>query len=33
MPHADELPIGCRFHGKPYDLEAVVRHAREVTTA
>jgi len=33
MPHADELPIGCRFHGKPYDPEAVVRHARELTTA
>jgi two-component system, response regulator PdtaR len=32
-PQAHELPAGSRFHRKPYDADAVVRHARELTRA
>jgi two-component system, response regulator PdtaR len=31
MPQPHELPIGCRFHRKPYDVNIVVRQARELT--
>jgi CheY-like chemotaxis protein len=30
MPKPHELPVDCRFHRKPYDPNAVVRHAREL---
>jgi CheY-like chemotaxis protein len=33
MPQPYELPSGGRFHRKPYDPDAVVRHARELTAA
>jgi CheY-like chemotaxis protein len=33
MPQPYELPAGGRFHRKPYDPDAVVRHARELTAA
>lgn len=33
MPQLRELPAGSHFHRKPYDAEAVVRHARELTAA
>src|SRR6202034_482419 len=32
-PHPEELPAGSRFERKPYSLDAVVRHARELTAA
>jgi two-component system, response regulator PdtaR len=32
-PQTHELPTGARFHRKPYDAVAVVRHARELTAA
>jgi CheY-like chemotaxis protein len=32
-PQPHELPAGTRFHRKPYDAAAVVRHARELTRA
>jgi CheY-like chemotaxis protein len=32
-PQLHEFPAGCRFHGKPYDWELVVRDARELTAA
>jgi two-component system, response regulator PdtaR len=32
-PQPQELPAGSRFHRKPYDADAVVRHARELTAA
>jgi CheY-like chemotaxis protein len=28
----DEMPVGARFEQKPYSLDAVVRHARELTS-
>ena len=30
-PQPQELPAGSHFHRKPYDADAVVRHARELT--
>src|ERR1700722_19965188 len=33
MPQPRELPAGSHFHQKPYDADAVVRHARELTAA
>jgi CheY-like chemotaxis protein len=33
MPQSHELPTGCRFYRKPYDVNTVVRHARELTVA
>jgi CheY-like chemotaxis protein len=33
MPQPQELPAGSRFHRKPCDADAVVRHARELTAA
>jgi len=33
LPQPHELPAGSHFHRKPYDAEAVVGHARELTTA
>jgi two-component system, response regulator PdtaR len=33
MSHPEELPAGSRFERKPYSLDTVVRHARELTTA
>jgi CheY-like chemotaxis protein len=33
MPQPHELPPGCRFHRKPYDVNTVVRQARELTAA
>jgi CheY-like chemotaxis protein len=33
LPKPHELPAGSHFHRKPYDAEAVVRDARELTTA
>ena len=33
LPRPHELPAGSHFHRKPYDVAAVVRHARELTTA
>jgi two-component system, response regulator PdtaR len=33
MPQSHELPAGSHFHRKPYDADAVVRHARELTAA
>jgi two-component system, response regulator PdtaR len=32
-PQPHELPAGCRFYRKPYDEDAVVRHAHELTAA
>jgi CheY-like chemotaxis protein len=32
-PQPHELPAGSRFYRKPYDEDAVVRHARELTAA
>jgi CheY-like chemotaxis protein len=32
-PHPEELPAGSRFERKPYSLDTVVRHARELTAA
>ena len=32
-PQPHELPPGSHFHRKPYDADAVIRHARELTTA
>jgi len=32
-PQPQELPAGSHFHRKPYDADAVVRHARELTAA
>jgi two-component system, response regulator PdtaR len=32
-PRPGELPAGSHFHRKPYDADAVVRHARELTAA
>jgi two-component system, response regulator PdtaR len=32
-PQPDELPVGSRFEQKPYSLDTVVRHARELTSA
>ncbi len=29
-PHHSELPVGTRFLAKPYDLEHVVTHSREL---
>ncbi len=33
MPQSHDLPIGCRFYRKPYDVNTVVRQARELTAA
>jgi DNA-binding NtrC family response regulator len=33
MPKPDELPAVCRFYRKPYDADAVIRHARELSAA
>ena len=33
MAHTEELPPGSRFEQKPYSPDAVVRHARELTSA
>lgn len=33
VPRAEELPAGSRFEQKPYNLDTVVRHARELTSA
>jgi len=33
MSRPEELPAGSRFERKPYSLDTVVRHARELTTA
>jgi two-component system, response regulator PdtaR len=33
VPKLRELPGGARFHQKPYDPDAVIRHARELTAA
>lgn len=32
-PVPEELPVGSLFEQKPYSLETVVRHARELTSA
>jgi CheY-like chemotaxis protein len=32
-PQPHELPAGSHFHRKPYDADALVRHARELTAA
>jgi len=32
-PKPEELPVGSRFEQKPYSLDTVVRHARELTLA
>jgi CheY-like chemotaxis protein len=32
-PQPNELPAGTRFHRKPYESSAVVRHAHELTGA
>jgi CheY-like chemotaxis protein len=32
-PQLGELPVGSRFEGKPYNVDMVVRHARELTSA
>jgi CheY-like chemotaxis protein len=32
-PNPEELPAGSRFEQKPYSPDAVVRHARELTSA
>src|ERR1700733_6221387 len=32
-PQPEELPAGSRFEQKPYSADAVVRHARELTSA
>ena len=33
VPQLEELPAGSRFEQKPYSIDAVVRHARELTSA
>jgi len=33
MLQSHEVPEGCRFHRKCYDVGSVVRHARELTAA
>jgi CheY-like chemotaxis protein len=33
IPQPDEMPAGCRYHQKPYSPDAVVKHARELTSA
>jgi CheY-like chemotaxis protein len=33
LPQPGELPAGSRFEQKPYNLDAVVRHARELTSS
>ena len=30
-PRSDKLPLGTRFHNKPYEPTAVLRQAREMT--
>jgi CheY-like chemotaxis protein len=30
-PQPDNLPMGIRFHAKPYEREAVLSHAREMS--
>ena len=32
-PQPEELPVGSRFEQKPYSLDTVLRHARELTSA
>src|SRR5580704_12017918 len=32
-PQPEELPVGSRCEQKPYSLDTVVRHARELTSA
>ena len=32
-PQPWEIPVGSRFEQKPYSLDTVVRHARELTSA
>jgi two-component system, response regulator PdtaR len=32
-PQLGELPVGSRFERKPYNVDMVVRHARELTSA
>ncbi len=32
-PPPEELPVGSRFEQKPYNPDAIVRHARELTAA
>jgi len=32
VPQTEELPAGSRFEQKPYSLDTVVRHARELTS-
>src|SRR5580692_2113244 len=32
-PQLGELPVGSRFARKPYNVDMVVRHARELTSA
>jgi|SRR5579863_754274 len=32
-PQPEEIPAGSRFEQKPYSLDTVVRHARELTSA
>jgi CheY-like chemotaxis protein len=32
-PQLGELPVGSRFEWKPYNVDMVVRHARELTSA
>jgi CheY-like chemotaxis protein len=32
-PQPEDLPVGSRFEQKPYCIDAVVRHARELTSA
>ena len=32
VPQSDDMPAGSRFEQKPYSIDAVVRHARELTS-
>jgi CheY-like chemotaxis protein len=33
LPRPDEMPAGCLYHQKPYSPDAVIKHARELTSA
>ena len=33
VPQSEDLPAGSWFEQKPYSIDAVVRHARELTSA
>jgi two-component system, response regulator PdtaR len=33
VPQSEDMPVGSRFEQKPYSIDAVVRHARELMSA